>query len=60
MAQFHYIASQQDGQVLESEIEAKDVQEVLKFLTSRGLKPISVKPLMEAKRERKAIFGGRV
>ncbi len=60
MAQFHYLASQKDGKVIESEIEAGNVSDVLKFLTSRGLKPISVKPLERAKEERLAIFKGRV
>ncbi len=42
--QFRYIASQPDGRVVESQIEAKDVTEVLQFLVTRNLKPISVKP----------------
>ena len=41
--------------MVESQIESKDVSEVLQFLTSRGLKPISVKPV-----ERLAIFGGKI
>ncbi len=42
--QFRYIASQPDGRVVESQMEAKDVSEVLQFLVTRNLKPISVKP----------------
>ncbi len=41
--QFRYIASQPDGRVVESQMEAKDVAEVLQFLVTRGLKPVSVK-----------------
>lgn len=44
---FNYIASQSDGKVIQSQTEAKDVSEVLKFLASRGLKPVSVKPAKE-------------
>lgn len=40
--QFHYIASQPDEKIVESDVEAKDVQEVLTFLSSRGLRPVSV------------------
>ena len=42
---FNYIASQQDGGVTEGEYEAKDVAEVLDFLSSKGLKPVSVRQL---------------
>jgi type IV pilus assembly protein PilC len=42
--QFRYIASQPDGRVVESQMEANDVAEVLQFLVTRNLKPISVKP----------------
>jgi len=42
---FNYIASQQDGGVTEGEYEAKDVAEVLDFLASKGLKPVSVRQL---------------
>ena len=60
MAQFHYIASQPDGRIVESELEAQQVSDVLQFLTSRGLKPISVKLVERAKEERKTLFRGRV
>lgn len=46
--QFRYIASQPDGRVVESQMEAKDVAEVLQFLVTRGLKPVSVKPVAAA------------
>jgi len=58
--QFHYIASQPDGRVVESQIESKDVPEVLQFLTSRGLKPISVKPVEKNLGEKLRIFGGKI
>ncbi|MEK7624447.1 MAG: hypothetical protein AAB404_01845, partial [Patescibacteria group bacterium] len=40
---FHYIASEPAGKIVESEIEAQGIAEVLEFLASRGLKPVSVK-----------------
>jgi type II secretory pathway component PulF len=40
---FHYIASQPNGRVAEGDINASDSTEVLRFLTSRGLRPISIK-----------------
>lgn len=42
---FNYLASQQDGKVVENQMDAKDVAGVLEFLSSRGLKPISIKPV---------------
>ena len=40
---FHYIASQSDGKITESDIEAQGTAEVLEYLGSHGLKPISLK-----------------
>lgn len=39
---FKYIASQTDGRIVESEIAAANVQEVLAYLSKNGLKPVSV------------------
>ncbi|MGC9610635.1 MAG: type II secretion system F family protein [Minisyncoccia bacterium] len=58
--QFHYIASQPDGRVVDSQIESKDVSEVLQFLTSRGLKPISVKPIESGFGGKGGLFGGKI
>ncbi|MFH0712463.1 MAG: type II secretion system F family protein [Candidatus Jorgensenbacteria bacterium] len=59
--QFHYIASQPDGKLVEGEIDAKDVAEVLSFVASRGLRPVSVKPAGGSSRIRKFnFFGGRI
>jgi len=58
--QYHFIASQPDGQVLEGDIEAKDIAEVLQFLTKKGLKPVSVKPLRQGGFPPKHLFGGRI
>jgi type IV pilus assembly protein PilC len=48
---FHYLASQPDGRVVESEMEAQNVSEVLNYLAKNGLKPISVRPV-------ESVFGG--
>lgn len=59
--QFKYIASQSDGKLVEGDIDAKDVAEVLSFITSRGLRPVSVKPVARAsKRKRLSLFGGTI
>jgi type II secretory pathway component PulF len=58
--QFHYIASQPDGKIVESQIESKDVSEVLKFLVSRGLKPVSVKPVEKNLGEKIGLFQGKI
>lgn len=59
--QFRYIASQPDGRIVENEIEAGDVQEVLAIIAGQGLKPVSVKPVESKKGGmRKNIFGGGI
>ena len=59
--QFKYIASQPNGKIVEGEVDAKDVAEVLSFLTSRNLKPVSVKPLKKVLGKRlSTLFGGRI
>lgn len=40
---FHYIASQPDGRVVEGDVEANAPNDVLVFLASRGLRPVSLK-----------------
>ncbi len=58
--QFHYIASQSDGRVVDDQITSKDVSEVLQFLTSRGLKPISVKPIERDLGEKIGFLKGKI
>lgn len=55
---FRYIASQQDGRIVENEINAKDVNEVLSLLSKSGLKPVSVKSAESSMR--RTIFGGKI
>ncbi|MEK7147086.1 MAG: type II secretion system F family protein [Patescibacteria group bacterium] len=42
---FHYIASQPDGRIVEGEFEGQGTAEVLEFLASRGLRPVSLKAI---------------
>lgn len=59
--QFHYIASQPDGRIVESEVDARDMQEVLTIIAGKGLKPVSVKPVGSKKGiMSKNIFGGGI
>jgi type II secretory pathway component PulF len=53
---FNYIASQPDGKIIEGELEAQGLTEVLEFLAGKGLKPVSVKIIKKAIRT-KGIFG---
>ncbi len=55
---YKYIASQSNGAVVENEIIAKNVAEVLTFLSKNGLKPVSVKPIEEKKNV--VLFGQKI
>ena len=59
--QFRYIASQPDGKIVENEIEARDVQEVLTVIAGQGMKPVSVKPVGSKKGGlNRNVFGGGI
>ncbi|MBI5732594.1 type II secretion system F family protein [Candidatus Jorgensenbacteria bacterium] len=45
--QFRYIASQPDGRIVESEMEARNIEDVLVYLGSRRLTPVSVMPVKQ-------------
>lgn len=55
---FRYIASQPDGRVIEGDLEARDIAEVLGFLAKNQLKPVSVKPLEEVTTRSRSLFRG--
>lgn len=40
---FHYIASETTGKIIDGEMEAQGVAEVLEFLANKGLKPVNIK-----------------
>lgn len=55
---FHYIASYPNGKIVEGDIDAQGPAEVLEFLASKGLRPISLKPLKGFERTiKRQIFG---
>lgn len=50
---YHYIATDSEGKLQEADYEAANVEETLRFLAGRELRPVSVKPL----NVRKGLFG---
>ena len=56
---YHYIASQPNGKITEGDMEAEAVTNVLEFLATRNLRPISIKPI-KGMREvgKRSIFTG--
>lgn len=58
--QFKYIASQSDGKIVEKEVDANDLNEVLRLLSSQGLKPISIHPLKEKGFATRQLFSSRI
>lgn len=59
MAQYHYLASDSEGKVVESRVDASSLEEVLHMLGERGLRPISVKAARDAV-SGIHIFGGKI
>ncbi len=58
---FHYIASQPNGKVIEANIAANSPAEVLEILASKGLKPISLKAVKGVEEgDRWRVFGQRI
>ncbi len=56
---YHFIASDPEEKILEEDVEAKSVEEVLAIIAGRGLKPVSVKALRKFGGKGK-IFKGRI
>lgn len=59
---FHYVASTEQGKVIENNQDAKDTTELLSILASKGLKPISITKLKQGQtgKSSKKIFGKKV
>jgi len=57
---FHYIAAQEDGKIIEAEVEAVSIENVLNIIASQGLKPISIKPISEGKGKTSFLSGGKI
>ncbi len=59
--QFHYVAAQPDGKVIEGSVEAKNQAEVLNFLVRRSLRPVSIRATAGITgRGRKRFFGQHI
>ena len=56
---FKYTATNNNDQIIEDEIEAQNLEGVLNYLTSKGLKPIKVKPAKK-KSKNVTLFGGKI
>lgn len=58
---FTYTASDSSGRMLQGDVEAQNSDEVLSFLASQGLRPISLKVYKEAEAiKSKALFGQKI
>jgi len=57
---FHYIASQLNGKIAEGDLDARNTEEVLQFLVSKNLQPVSIKVLKTYDLGRAAFFGQSV
>lgn len=51
---YHYIATDKEGKLQEADFEAPSLEDVLRFLSGRELRPVSVKPLVV----NRGVFGG--
>lgn len=57
---YHFIASDFNQKIIEEDIDAKSVEEVLSIIATRGLKPVSVRPLKRFSFNNIEFFGGRI
>ncbi len=57
---FHYIASQPTGRVIEGDFEAAGPAEVLEYLASQGLRPVSIKLLKSLEKSRHFLLNKKI
>jgi len=58
---YHYRAADQEGNIVEGDLDAGSVQESLQFLSQKNLRPISLKPIKAEKEGALSIsFGSRI
>jgi len=55
---YHYLASDKNEKVSEGDLDVGSLNEVLQYLSSKGLRPVSVKPLKEGLQSKQYFFGG--
>jgi type II secretory pathway component PulF len=53
---YHYIATDGDGKLQEADYEAPNLEEVLRFLSGRELRPVSVKPITASRKAFSGLF----
>jgi type IV pilus assembly protein PilC len=60
--QFHYVASEKSGKIVEGNAEANGEAQVLRYLAERGMQPIRVISAEERARaqKKKGLFGGSI
>ncbi|MBI4087551.1 MAG: type II secretion system F family protein [Candidatus Liptonbacteria bacterium] len=46
---YHYVASDNQGKLIDGEVDADDVKQALRFLAGKELRPVSLKPAQGAK-----------
>jgi type IV pilus assembly protein PilC len=57
---FHYVAADTEGKMTEGDFEADALVDVLRFLGSKQLSPVSVKPMEKTKLGIRGFFGGGI
>jgi type IV pilus assembly protein PilC len=56
---YHYVASDKGGKIVEGDTDAENLAQVLRFLSSKELRPVTVTPLERKDRGvRQLLFGG--
>ena len=55
---YHYSAADKTGKIVEAEIDADNLNQVIHFLSEKEMKPLSVKPIRTAKGGFFGLFGG--
>ncbi len=58
---YHFTASQPDGKIVENEMDAENIKEVLSSISAQGLRPVSIKPVRKAgSLFSQSLFGGDI
>lgn len=55
---YHYSASDKNGKIVDAEMDADNLSQVLHFLSQKEMKPLSIKPIKTAKTRFFGLFGG--
>lgn len=55
---YHYVASDKSGKVVDGDIDADDLNQALRLLSTKELRPVSLKPLRASKGT--MVFAGRI